>query len=527
MKQLQQQLESQLDGKIPHVEQSSGRMTTYLINKKHIIETVTIMEENGARFITLVGTDERERGLGFGLYYVFAFDAVNGFVTIQAEIDETDPTFSSITEIFPNCNWYEREIHDLLGLKPEGHSELIPLILHHDWPKNHYPLRKDYPLTEKQQPEESQEWFQTVFEGEGITHVPVGPIHAGIIEPGHFSFGVAGDVILHLDAQLFFKHRGVEKRSEGMTLEEGLRLAERICGMCAVSHAVSYSLAVEKLSKTEVPRRAQLLRMIFLELERLYNHIGDIGDICSGAGFHIGTSHGARLKEALHQLNEQLTGHRFLRGAISLGGVRDDLVPHALDYLETELTNIRRDFREVINIILDHEITVERMTLTGVLPERIANELEVVGPAGRASGREIDVRMSHPYLLYDEFSPNILTYERGDVLARVQVRIDEVFVSFELILQIIRKLENGPIVTNINIENIEPFRGEIGITESALGENAHWLMINDKGTIERYRVRSAAYNNWQAVPSSVKGNIVPDFPIINKSFELCYACCDR
>lgn len=169
------------------------------------------------------------------------------------------------------------------------------------------------------------------------------------------------------------------------------------------------------------------------------------------------------------------------------------------------------------------------MTLTGVLTERIANELEVVGPAGRASGREIDVRKTHPYLLYDEFSLATPTYDRGDVLARVHVRIEEVLASIALILQFIEKLEDshGPVAVEIKTENIEPFRAEIGVTESALGENAHWLMVNDEGRIERYHIRSAAYNNWQAVPSSVKGNIVPDFPIINKSFELCYACCDR
>lgn len=525
MKRLPKKLIKKLKKYTLHVGEIQSPIKTFTIEKENLLEVIRLIKAHDARFITMVGTDERKQDREFGLYYVFAFDERHSLITIHIQISVTDTTFPSVTNLIANCNWYEREVHDLLGLKPKGHPNLSSLILHDDWPDGFYPLRKDYPLKQKLHPESSQNWFQTKYEGEGITEIPVGPIHAGIIEPGHFSFGVAGDLILHLDAQLFFKHRGVEKRAERMTLEEGLLLAERICGMCTASHAVAYSLAIEEMSKTEVPRRAQMLRMIYLELERLYNHIGDIGDICSGAGFHVGTSHGARLKESLHQLNEQITGNRFLRGAIALGGVRQDLVSHELDYLDIELTDIRRDFREVINIILDHEITIERMTSTGILSNQTAKGLEVVGPAGRASGRNIDVRKSHPYLLYNQFDFTLPTYERGDVLARVKVRIDEVFNSFELILQLINELEDGPIQTAIG--KIEAFSYTVSMTESALGENAHWIMVNEQGTIERYRIRSAAYNNWQALPTSVEGNILPDFPIINKSFELCYACCDR
>src|SRR5699024_2260669 len=216
---------------------------------------------------------------------------------------------------------------------------------------------------------------------------------------------------------------------------------------------------------------------------------------------------------------------RFLRGAVTVGGIRRDPLSREINYLASGLRKIRRDFHEIINIILDHEITVERMTTTGILTSETTEELEVVGPAARASGRNIDVRKSHPYLLYDEFNFTVPSFEQGDVLARVQVRIEEIFESFSLISQLIDALENGPIKTEV--DTIKPFSVGIGITESALGENVHWIMVNEQGTIERYRIRSAAYNNWQAVPTTVKGNIVPDFPIINKSFELCYSCCDR
>jgi len=244
MKQLQSRFTEQLEDIYIQYEKTLPNMLTYFVEKEDLINAIKRIKDNDARFITMVGSDERHRDEKFGLYYVFALDDAQALITIHTRIHKSDPTYPSATSVLKNCNWYEREVHDLLGIVPEKHPQLIPLMLHKDWPKDTYPLRKDYSLTQMQQPETSQDWFTTTYEGEGVTKVPVGPIHAGIIEPGHFSFGIAGDAILHLDAQLFFKHRGVEKRSEGMSIEEGLLLAERICGMCSVSHDVSYSLAI-------------------------------------------------------------------------------------------------------------------------------------------------------------------------------------------------------------------------------------------------------------------------------------------
>lgn len=500
---------------------------TYTIAKENLVKACKQLKDDGARLITMVGSDEREINDAFSLYYVFAFDDHQAIVTVHTFVKESDPTYPSVTNELPACNWYEREVYDLLGLEPVNHPHLHSLMLHGNWPDDNYPLRKDYPVDKRQQPEDDQDWFPTVYEGDGVTRVPVGPIHAGIIEPGHFLFGVAGDAILHLDAQLFFKHRGVEKSSERRLLHEGVFIAERTCGTCALSHAVAYSLAVENLAQIDIPKRAKILRMIYLELERLSNHIGDIGDICSGAGFHMGSNHGARLKEELQQLNEQVTGHRFLRGIITLGGVREDLDSVELKHIQSTLTKVKYDFTDIIKLILNHEITLDRMETTGILLQTIANDHEVVGPAGRASGRQIDIRKSHPYLLYDKVDLTVPTFETGDVLARVHVRIEEIENSFTMINQLIDMLEDGPITTEFDQTKIKPYSWSLGWTESALGENVHWVMVDDKAQIYRYRIRSAPYNNWPAVPTTVEGNIVPDFPIINKSFELCYSCCDR
>lgn len=524
MQELQTNLSISLRGKILKRTAKADGHLVLQVAKAHLPGVCRYLKTLGGRLLTMTGADERALHGAFALYYVFAFDRERGFVTVRAEVEENDPVYPSVTPELAACDWYEREVHDLLGLKPLGHPNAVPLVVHGDWPEGHCPLRKDYPVNNMPPRAEERDVFIT-YEGEGVTQVPVGPIHAGIIEPGHFRFGVAGDTVLHLDAQLFYKHRGLEKKSEGMPLEQALFLAERICGVCALSHAAAFAQAAERIAEAAVPPRAQYLRTLFLELERLYNHVGDVGNICAGAGFHFGTSHGARLKEELQRLNEQVAGHRYLRGVMALGGVRRDVGADELNHLQRVLTRIEQEFRELTDTILNHEIVLDRMATTGRLSRDLAESLEVVGPAARAAGRAVDIRKSHPYLLYDQLPFTVPTYTDGDVLSRVRVRIDEAFQSFALIRRLIENIPGGPIVTAI--DTVPAHEWGLGWSESPRGENVHWLMTGPDGTVYRYRVRSAAYSNWPAVPHTVPGNIVPDFPLINKSFELCYACCDR
>jgi Ni,Fe-hydrogenase III large subunit/Ni,Fe-hydrogenase III component G len=503
----------------------SPNETLIQIEKANLPEVCRFLaREKGGRLFTMVGSDEREITGAFALYYVFSFDQAHHFITVKTLIDEADPAFPSVAIRLPAANWYEREVKDLLGLRPIGHPDPRPLVLHGDWPEALHPLRKTFPVDFHVPRVESREAF-TAYDSEDVTVIPVGPIHAGIIEPGHFRFGAVGDTVLHLDARLFYTHRGLEKASEGMPLRKALFLAERICGVCAVAHAVSFAQAVENAGQVEIPGRAKYLRSLLLELERLYNHIGDVGNVCAGFGFAVGVSHGARLKEELLQLNERLVGHRYLRGVIDLGGVRRDLTPDDCREIDTTMQTIKADFKELADILLSHEISVNRMATTGVLTEQEVHDLEVVGIAARASGRNIDIRRDQPYAAYDRLRFDVPVFREGDVLARIRVRIDEVFQSISMIRQILEQLPDGNVITAI--PELPPYQWSMGWTESPRGETVHWLMIGKDQTVYRYRVRSATYSNWPAVPLAVKGNIVPDFPLINKSFELCYACCDR
>lgn len=478
----------------------------------------------GFQLIQLLGSDEREVSGHFSLYYVFK-DGQKGFVAVlKVLIGESEPVFPSLTPMVPAANWYEREIRDMFGLEPEGHPDHRRLAVHKHWPKKHYPLRKDFSLTSEVPRVEGEFSFNQV-DGEGVMQVPVGPIHAGIIEPGHFRFSTVGERVLNLEARLFYTHRGMEKIAEGQTPRQGLLVAERICGACSFAHSTAYCLAVEKLARTQVSERVQFIRTIGMELERLYNHIGDVGNICAGLGFAMGTMQGARLKEKMQQLNEHVFGSRFLRGINIPGGVRRNIVAGNREDILLTLAEVEREFRELTEILLTTESYMDRVQGTGILQNKLAQDLHAVGPAARAAGIDGDTRRDLLHLVYDRLTFNVPIYSEGDVLARVKVRIDEVFQSMGIIRQALALMPAGELLTPLG--ELPPLGYAVGITESPRGENVHFVMAGGDGTIFRHMVRSASYCNWQVLPSTVPGNVVPDFPLINKSFELCYSCLDR
>ncbi|MCL6592748.1 MAG: NADH-quinone oxidoreductase subunit C [Alicyclobacillus sp.] len=485
-----------------------------------------LVRSGGWRFLTMVASDEREAKMGgFVLRYLFSRPSPATVRVIETVVPEDRPAYPSVSQIVPAASWAEREARDLLGVEPLGHPDPRPLVFHDHWPTGIYPLRKDYPVCQIPDRQSGMRWTYPIVEGEGVHEVRVGPIHAGIIEPGHFRFQVMGDSVLHLEAQLFYTHRGLEKRCEGMPLSEGLRLAEHICGVCSVSHALSYCQAVEGAVEAEIPPRAQYLRVLFAELERLYNHIGDIGNLCAGVGYAFGSQYGARLKERLMQLNDALTGHRFLRGNIVLGGVANDIQDGTLQSLEAHLQDIRRELRDIVSQIQAHEMVVYRFRGTGILPHQAAVDFAAVGPAARASSCDVDARRDLPYAAYPRLFFEVPVLKEGDVWARFLERTLEAEQSFHILQQVLDQLPDGPV--RVPVVELPAYHFGIGVSESPRGDNVHFVMAGPKHSVFRYRVRSASYANWPVVPLCVPGNIIADFPLINKSFELCYACCDR
>jgi len=477
----------------------------------------------GAKLATMVGLDLTPRGGNFAVEFVFSLPAYDEFVRVRASID-IEGEYPSVTRTLPAAQWYEREVKDLLGITPVDHPDPRRLVLHERWPHGYHPLRKDVsPVDQPAMHDRRFDYFEV--RGEGVFELPVGPIHAGVIEPGHFRFSNIGELILHLDARLFYTHRGVEKIVEGKTFDDALYTVERTCGVCTVSHAVSFATAAERLSGTRVPERATWLRTLLLELERLYNHVGDIGNICAGAGFHLGSTQGAILKERLQRLNEELTGHRFLMGVVGIGGLRYDLETRALQTVVRAHVSLRREFETYLETILGTDSFVHRINGPGRLDAEAVLAFGGTGVTARASGVPSDYRLDHPHLAYATVSPEQHLEQGGDVAARLRVRAREALTSFGLVATLAERLPDGSIA--MPLEAAPAGASALGYSESPRGANVHWLMADDAHRVYRLRIRSAAYANWPLVTRAVVENIVPDFPLINKSFELCYACCDR
>ena len=481
-------------------------------------------------WLTHVVNDELQLGNGFCMYLVLHFPGKDFSLTLAAKgIADQFPTLSLI---FPALNWSEREAQDLFGLQAVGHPDPRSLVLHPGWPTEFHPLRKDYKEGGESKAFRRAPLVFPEMHGDGMFQVSVGPIHAGIIEPGHFRFYTLGETVLHLEAQLFFTHKGIEKLLEGKGIEEGLRIIERVCGACTVSHSLAYCEAVEKLANMEVSRQVLLWRTILAELERLYNHVGDIGNMCAGVGFALGNANGAQCKEKLQRLNLDFFGHRFLRGKVVPGGISSILGAKDSKALLNQLLSLSDDFEAWIPLLLDHDGLRQRAVTAGILKREVALDMGVTGPAARASGIPNDWRELHAHLLYPELKVTSMVEQEGDSWSRLMVRVKEVRESFRFLNTLLREAMEGtehkddqPI--SIDLEKIKPMTPAWGCVESPKGTDVIWLMLDDEGRIYRCRIRSASYANWPAVPLTIPGNIVPDFPLINKSFELCYSCCDR
>jgi Ni,Fe-hydrogenase III large subunit/Ni,Fe-hydrogenase III component G len=476
------------------------------------------------RLVSLFADDARSGAGVFHLYYVFAIDAAHGFFILRVPVEPEQPRFTSLTNALPAANWQEREIQDLFGLKLEGHPNPRRCALHDDWP-DIYPLRRDFDFKATLPPFHGERHKFRNVEGEGVFHVPVGPVHAGIIEPGHFLFSVAGEPVLYLQIRLFYTHKGTEKLFENVPLIHGVRLAESISGDSSFAHATAFCHAVERAANVEAPSRGRALRTICLELERLYNHIADIGAIATDVAFVVGNAHAMRLKEQVLRLNERLTGNRLLRGMACLGGVRFDWNDEQLRAVSQFVKRTGPDFDSLVDLIRESSSTRDRLETTGILNPKTARDLGVVGIAGRASGFDHDLRQDFPHAAYDEVNLTVPVYQQGDVLRRMQVRIDEVRQALSIIEQLLPTLPAGPIQTRV--PPLTPDSVALGWVEGWRGEIFHWIRATGDNRLARCKIKDPSLQNWPALSEAILGNIIPDFPVVNKSFNLSYSGTDR
>ena len=424
---------------------------------------------------------------------------------------------------------FEREVRDLYGIRPDGHPLPYRMVRHGHWPTGYYPMLRDADPDPDFEADVGSYPFLQV-EGDGVYEIPVGPVHAGLIEPGHFRFSVVGETIVRMKARLWFLHRGVEKLFEGRSPQDGIALAERISGDTAVGHSLAYAMAVEQALALQVTPEERARRALLLELERLHNHVSDLGAIVNDVGYGIIHAHTQQLREQLLRHNKHVTGHRLLRGAITIGGAHFVGTPD-LDLI----AEVRAATAELVDLALSNHVVHDRLTGTAVLDTAQAYLLGTLGFVARASALPIDARLDHPFTdLPCAFTP--ATQDAGDVMARFLVRAEEVAMSATLIgayaddaVRTPRRVDDASSSakarSNVGAggEEGETHRYGLGIVEAWRGTLVHRVELTPGGLLSRVKVVDPSYVNWPAVPVALADTIVPDFPLANKSFNQSYA----
>jgi len=448
-----------------------------------------------------------------------AFVADAGVLLLSLPLTAAEADYPGIEHWFPAANRMQRAVADLSGV-PTTDPDVRPWLRHAAWPESFHPLVDPDTPPSHAIPVVDHYAFVTV-EGDGVHEIPVGPVHAGIIEPGHFRFSVVGEKVLRLEEHLGYVHKGIERRFAELPLLSGHRLAARVSGDSAVAYSWAYCQALEGMVAARLPARASWLRALALELERLANHLGDLGAIGNDAGFAFGLAQFARLKEDLLRATEQALGQRYLMDFIVPGGTRVDVSStNALSLIES-IESIVAEVEILRTIYDEHAGLRDRFVGAGAVPPVLAARLGLTGLAGRASGQAFDLRCDLPSDPYGDLAPRKIVRAEGDVAARVAVRFDEVAESTRLMQRILRQLPTGlhhvglPIPTEgaLGIGMIEGWRGPVFLALEAGGS----------GMIRRCHPHDPSWQNWPVIEHAIIDNIVPDFPLINKSFNLSYS----
>ncbi len=474
------------------------------------------VQEVGGQLLALWGSDDRHLGGAYTLSTLFL--SSRGLLWAQSALDAEDPAYPDLAHIFPQAERMQRSTHDLLGIRPTDYQDCRKWLRHGAWPEGTYPLRRDFDGA----PTRTLDAYPFVrVGGDGVHEIPVGPIHAGTIEPGHFRFSIIGDRILRLEERLGYTHQGVEKRFEGLDPDTGARLAGRASGDSHSAFSWAYCMACEQATGTLVPARAAWLRALFLEIERIANHLGDLGYLGNDVALSFGFVQFWRLKEDWLRLCERLFGHRYLFDCMVPGGVAVDLDSGAAGELVALAERIHREVQELKEIYDEHAVLQDRFAGTGIVKPDLALRMGLMGLAGRASAQGWDARVQFPQPPYDQLDVRIAIEPKGDVLARAEVRFCEVRESLRLIREILRSMPPGPIRTPLArpAENAEG----LGWVEGWRGPVLVAVRMAANGTLDRVYPHDPSWQSWPLLELAVLGNIVPDFPLINKSFNLSYS----
>ena len=488
------------------VDQKNIPVLDFAMFRQIIITAV----KSGSRISSLFGMPGPDDCLK--LIAVLTHDPEGRIFLLSTEVKDR---FLSLTPECPQAHWFEREIAEQWAVVPEGHPWLKPIRFHHSYREGKDAWGRDFgtlPLPSV------MEFFQVA--GAQVHEVAVGPVHAGIIEPGHFRFQCQGEEVLHLEISLGYQHRGVESALPGGPDKRTIHYMETMAGDTTVGHALAYCQAVEALVGALVPSRADFLRAIALELERLANHVGDLGALANDIGFLPTASYCGRLRGDFLNMTALICGSRFGRGLIRPGGVGFDVDEKIVKELLARLKSAQRDTANAANLLWDDPMVVDRFEATGVLSQDVTEKLGLVGPAARACGMEQDVRFDYPTGIFRMAQIPVATYATGDVFGRAYVRWLEIQRSIEFIQDQLTALPRGEAV--VSLPALKPNALSVSLVEGWRGEICHVAITDAQGRFNRYKVVDPSFHNWFGLAMAMRNEEISNFPLCNKSFNLSY-----
>lgn len=486
-----------------------------------------IFRELDARYVASIGSDDRPFSGKFLVAHNFAFDKDHVLCSVLTQLPKDDLKIDSITNMVPAASWAEREMRDLLGIEPVGHEYLKRLVLPDGWPEGHHPLRKDVPWNEVPESYNENNEFKFGEVPEGCTVVPFGPFHPTLDEPAHFRLYVEGEMVRGCEYRGFMVHRGIEKLAESvMSYNDIPLLAERICGICGCVHSVAYVQAVEEAAALTVPPRAEYIRTIMLELERLHSHLLWVGLACHIVGFDTLFMQSFRIREPIMWIAEKISGNRKTYAICVVGGVRRDISHELKGELRGVLDKLESEWRPVVAAVSKDRNIQKRTSGVGVADKIAVKSAGLVGPVARAAGVGIDCRRDHPYAAYGRVEFDVITAQSADVWGRLIVRMNEVFESIKIIRQCLDKMEEGPLQLEIKDE-LPVGRMGLSSVEAPRGESHHFVITGENNRPRRWRVRAPTYQNLQGVPAMIKDQQIADMTITLGSIDPCFSCTDR
>jgi len=453
-----------------------------------------------------------------------AYATSTGLTWLELPQAGSDASYPDLSGLFPFANRMQRAVRDLSGLNAAGAADTRPWLNHGAWPRNYFPLGDAASAQSMPDRGEVVDYSFVRVEGDGVHEIAVGPVHAGIIEPGHFRFSVVGEKVLRLEQRLGYTHKGTEKRFTELAPHQAYRLAGRVAGDSTVAFAWAYCMALESAAGCDIPVRGRSLRALLLERERVANHLGDLGALGNDAGLGVALAQFSRLKEDWLRLSRQLFGHRFMMDCVAPGGVECDLDGAGIAALIAQCDSIQREVQQLRAMFDEHAGLQDRFSGAGRVSPELAIRLGLTGLAARASGQSQDLRCEHAWAPYDSLAVNVATQSAGDVAARVAVRFDETLESLRLVRSVAADLPAGAVRVKFLVKResargagwVEGWRGEVLVTLEVDGQEG-------EPRIRRCHCHDPSWQNWPVLEHAIIGNIVPDFPLINKSFNLDYS----